>query len=68
MSPDSINCMAACHNLTKVNDKVTGDILEEEIFHFTGYELKREKADNRFIVHPPPALNERGVSWIFDFR
>jgi len=61
MSHDTINVMAACHSLCKVNHVVTGDKLEEELFQKTGYDLKREKDESVFIVHPPAAFNDRGI-------
>lgn len=69
------------------NDKISGDRLEEALFAETNYELKRDtsstsvhhsqqqqdaiEATHRFIVHPPPELNERGViqvTHIFPFN
>jgi magnesium-transporting ATPase (P-type) len=62
MSRDAISVMAACHNLVRVNDQVMGDKLEEALFKRCGYQLEREKTENRFMVHPPPCFNHRGVS------
>lgn len=61
MSRHAISVMAACHNLVRVNDRVMGDHLEEALFKRCGYELSREKTENRFLVHPPPAFNDRGT-------
>lgn len=76
VSADVVNILASCHNLIRVNGKVTGNHLEEELFKQTGYvryflcdysciyiykELKRDKLKEGFIVHPPPAFNDRGV-------
>ncbi len=61
MSHDTINVMAGCHSLSKVNHVVTGDKLEEELFYKTGYDLKREKDESVFTVHPPPEFNDRGI-------
>ncbi|KAL0480828.1 gloB, partial [Acrasis kona] len=44
--------MAACHDLTKIHNRVVGDKLEEALFVATGFELKRELNENKFSVHP----------------
>lgn len=37
MSAEIVNLMASCHNLLQVNEKITGDKLEQELFKQSGY-------------------------------
>jgi predicted P-type ATPase len=61
MDAETVNVMAACHNLNNVNHVATGDALEEELFRKSGYTLTRDKDSNSFIAHPPAAFNHRGI-------